>query len=160
MESVADLIRAMGFWGWICIIAVVAMVTQAVVAVHRMKIKHAERMAQLQRGGVDGILPPHGPSFNLRVLVLETATERGIPTMHNTAFWVERGALAGYGPDYYATGRQAARLVDKILNGADPAEIPVEVNTKIEFTINLKVAKSLGLTIPPEVLFRADRLIR
>jgi putative ABC transport system substrate-binding protein len=51
-------------------------------------------------------------------------------------------------------------LVHKILNGADPAEPPVEVNSKIEFVINLKVAKALGLTIPPEVLYRADRLIR
>ncbi len=50
--------------------------------------------------------------------------------------------------------------MDKILKGADPAEIPVEVNPKIEFAINLKVAKALGLTIAPEVLYRADRIIR
>ncbi len=73
---------------------------------------------------------------------------------------VEQGGLAGYGPDQYETGRQTARLVDKILKGADPAEIPVEVNPKIEFVINLKTAKTLGLTIAPEVLYRADRLIR
>ena len=53
-----------------------------------------------------------------------------------------------------------APLVDKILKGADPAEIPVEINTKVEFAINLKVAKALGLTIAPEVLYRADRIIR
>ena len=58
------------------------------------------------------------------------------------------------------TGRQAARLVDKILKGANPAEIPVEVNPKTEFVINLKVAKALGLTIAPEVLYRADQIIR
>ena len=80
--------------------------------------------------------------------------------MFDAAFWVERGGLASYGPDYYETGRQAARLVDKILKGTKPAEIPVEVNPKIEFAINLKVAKALGLTIAPEVLYRADRIIR
>jgi putative ABC transport system substrate-binding protein len=53
-----------------------------------------------------------------------------------------------------------AILVDKILKGADPGTLPVEVNTKIEFVINLKTAKALGLTIPPEVLYQADRLIR
>jgi putative ABC transport system substrate-binding protein len=57
-------------------------------------------------------------------------------------------------------GRQAARLVDKILKRANPAEIPVEVNPKVEFAINLKVAKALGLTIAPEVLYRADRIMR
>ncbi len=80
--------------------------------------------------------------------------------MFDFPFWVERGALASYGPDHYHSGRQAARLVDKILKGANPAEIPVEVNTKIELVINLKVAKTLGLKIPAEVLFRADKVIR
>ena len=72
----------------------------------------------------------------------------------------ERAGLVSYGPDAYESGRQAARLVDKILKGTDPAEIPVEVNNKIMFTINLKVAKALGLTIAPEVLYQADRIIR
>ncbi|MCZ6874288.1 MAG: ABC transporter substrate binding protein [bacterium] len=78
----------------------------------------------------------------------------------NTVFWVESGSLAGYGVDEYKSGRQAARLVDKILKGANPAELPVEVNSNIEFVINLKTAKTLGLTIAPRVLYRADRLIR
>ena len=117
-------------------------------------------LAQLRRGEVDGILPPPGSSLNLRGFILEAASQRGIPTMFNTAFWAERGALASYGPDYFATGRMAARLVDKIIKGANPGEIPVEVNTKIEFVINLKTATALGLTIPPELLYRADRLIR
>jgi putative ABC transport system substrate-binding protein len=73
---------------------------------------------------------------------------------------VERGGLASYGPDFYATGKQAARLVDKILKGAKPAEIPVEVNAKIEFVINLKTANTLGLSISPDVLFQADRVMR
>jgi putative ABC transport system substrate-binding protein len=98
--------------------------------------------------------------LNIGGFMLEATTQRGIPTMFPGAFMVEQGGLASYGLDYHETGRQAARLVDKILTGAAPAGIPVEVNQKIEFVINLKVAKALGLTIAPEVLFRADRLIR
>jgi putative ABC transport system substrate-binding protein len=83
-----------------------------------------------------------------------------MPTVFSTAFFVECGTLARYGPDTHETGRQAARLVDKLLKGAKPADLPVEVNPKIEFAINLTTAKALGLTIPPQVLFRADRVAR
>ena len=117
-------------------------------------------MAQVRKEAVDGILPPASASLNILGFILEATTQRAIPTMFAGAFMVEQGGLASYGPDYHETGRQAARLVDKILKGADPAGIPVEVNQKIEFVINLKVAQALGLTIAPEVLFRADRLIR
>ncbi|MFQ5961084.1 MAG: ABC transporter substrate-binding protein [Candidatus Methylomirabilales bacterium] len=117
-------------------------------------------LAQVGKGEVDGIVQPSTPSLDILGFMLEATVRRGIPTMYNAAFWVERGALASYGPDYYESGRQAARLVDKILKGADPAEIPVEVNSEIEFAINLKVAKALGLTISPNVLYRADRLVR
>ena len=99
-------------------------------------------------------------SLNIPGFILETTSQQAIPTMFDIPFWVERGALASYGPDLHEMGRQAARLVDKILKGAKPAEIPVEVSPKIEFAINLKVAKALGLTIAPEVLYRADRIIR
>ncbi len=117
-------------------------------------------LAQVRKGEVDGILRPASPSLNIPGFILEAATQHAIPTMFNSTFWVERGALASYGPDEYETGRQAARLVDKILKGAKPAEIPVEVNTKIRFAINLKVAKALGLVIAPEVLYRANKVIR
>jgi putative ABC transport system substrate-binding protein len=80
--------------------------------------------------------------------------------MFDVAFWVERGGLASYGPAAFVTVRQAARLVDKILKGAPPGDLPVEVNPKIEFVINLKTAKALRLTIAPEVLYQANRLIR
>jgi putative ABC transport system substrate-binding protein len=117
-------------------------------------------LMQVHKGEVDGILQPPSLSLNLPGQVLEVSRQQGIPTMFEAAFWVERGALVGYGPEYNGSGRQAARLVDKILKGAKPADIPVEVNPKIEFAINLKVAKDLGLSIPPEVLYQADRLIR
>jgi putative ABC transport system substrate-binding protein len=117
-------------------------------------------LAQVRTGEVDGMLDPGTLSLNLSGFVLEATARRAIPTMFDAAFWVEQGALVSYGPDLYESGRRAARLVDKIRKGAKPAAIPVEVNHKIEFVINLKVAQTLGLTIAPEVLFQADRLIR
>jgi putative tryptophan/tyrosine transport system substrate-binding protein len=117
-------------------------------------------IAAVQSGDVDGIVAPRCCALNIPGFVLEVTTQRAIPTMFENAFWVERGALASYGPNFYASGQMAARLVDKIIKGANPAEIPVEVNSKLEFALNLKVAKALGLTLPPEVIYRADRLIR
>jgi putative ABC transport system substrate-binding protein len=117
-------------------------------------------LTQVHKGDIDGILQPFSLSLDLPGQILEVSTQRGIPTMFNAKFWVEQGVLASYGPDFHETGRQAARLVDKILKGAKPADIPVEVNAKIEFAINLKVAKNLGLSIAPEVLYQADRIIR
>jgi putative ABC transport system substrate-binding protein len=140
-------------------------------AAHRLGIELIERpvqteaeaqiaLAQVQPGEVDGILKPQGLALNIPGFIHEATTKRAIPSMFDGAFWVEQGGLASYGPDYYETGRQAARLVDKIIKGAKPAEIPVEVNPKIEFAINLKTAQILGLTIAPEMLYQANRLIR
>jgi putative tryptophan/tyrosine transport system substrate-binding protein len=140
-------------------------------AAHRLGIELVEKpvrtaeeaqatLAQISKGEVDGILMPLSLSLNIPGFVLEATSRRALPTMFNGAFWVERGGLASYGPDFYESGRQAARLVDNIIKGTKPAEIPVEVDAKIEFVINLKVAKALGLTIAPEVLYRADRIIR
>ena len=117
-------------------------------------------LAQTSKGEVDGILVPNRISLNIPGFILEMSSQRAIPTMCEVSFFVERGALASYGPELHEMGRQAARLVDKILKGAKPAEIPVEVSLKVEFVINLKVVKALGLTIAPEVLYRADRIIR
>jgi putative ABC transport system substrate-binding protein len=74
-------------------------------------------------------------------------------------YWMERGALASFGSNTYLSGRKAARLVDKILRGAPPAQIPVEVNAKIQFTINLKTAAALGLALGPDVLYQADQIM-
>ena len=118
-------------------------------------------LAQIRKGEVEGILGPPLVAWNMQGFILETATQQGIPAMCNGAFFVEqRGGLASYGPDPYASGRQAARLVDKILQGTKPEELPVETNAKIEFVINMKAAKALGLTIDPVVLYQADRLVR
>jgi putative ABC transport system substrate-binding protein len=117
-------------------------------------------LAQVRESQIDGIVQPSSLSFNIPGFMLEATLERAIPTMFAGVFFVERGGLASYGPDDYALGWQAARLVDKIFKGTTPAEIPVEVNTKIKFVVNLKTAKALGLTIPPTLLFQADQVIQ
>jgi putative ABC transport system substrate-binding protein len=117
-------------------------------------------MQQLRKDEVDGILSPWSNSLNIPGLIMEVERQQAIPVMYNTTFFPEHGGLASYATNTYETGKQAARLVDKILKDAKPAELPVEVNPKIEFVINLQTAKALGLTIAPDVLFQADRLIR
>lgn len=126
----------------------------------RTKAEAQAFFSQSRKPKVDGIAGLRCCSLDIPGLALKAASTWQIPTIFSTTFFVERGSLASYGPDTHETGRQAARLVVKILKGASPAEIPVEVNPKIEFAINLKTAKTLGLTIPPEVLYQADRLIR
>jgi putative ABC transport system substrate-binding protein len=114
----------------------------------------------IEPGEVDGVLPPSCCALNIPGLVLDIIPSKRIRALFESGFWPERGAFASYGQDYYESGRQSARLVDKILKGQKPADIPVEVNSKIEFVINLKAAKTMGLTLAPEVLFQADRIIR
>ena len=83
-----------------------------------------------------------------------------LPAIFGVADIAEAGGLMSYGPDYTEHFRRLAIYVDKILKGAKPADLPVEQPTKFEFVINLKTAKQIGLTIPPNVLARADKVIR
>jgi putative ABC transport system substrate-binding protein len=98
--------------------------------------------------------------FVNRVLIAEIATQLKLPTMYSFSEYVEAGGLMSYGTSFAGLFHRAATFVHKILKGAKPAELPVEQPTKFELIINLKTAKQIGLTIPPNVLARADRVIR
>jgi putative ABC transport system substrate-binding protein len=80
--------------------------------------------------------------------------------MYPTSEFVEAGGLMSYGPNYTDSWQRAADFVDKILKGTKPAEIPVEQPMKFEFVINLKAAKQIGVTVEPNVLVRAQKVIR
>jgi ABC-type uncharacterized transport system substrate-binding protein len=114
----------------------------------------------LKRTEVHGIIVPRSLSFNIPGLAVEVTGQKRIPTMFFGPWYVDQGGIASYRPDFYKSGREASRLVDKILKGTDPRDIPVEVNNDIEFVVNLKVATALGIKITPEALYRATRVIR
>ncbi len=116
--------------------------------------------AVMQRERVDGLIVPPGPVLRR----LTESASRSLP--RNTAagfLWrrdlVEQGGLMSYGPNTSDTYRRAAALVDKILKGAKPADIPVELPTRFDLVVNLRTAKALGITIPQELLLRADKVI-
>ena len=139
-------------------------------AAHRLGLTLVERavrtedearsvIATLRKGEVDGIFSPRLLLHNIPGVILETAPKRSIPTMFDDTFYVERGGLASYAANFYGLGRQGARLVDKILKGARPRDVPVEQPTTFELVINLNAAKALGITIPQSIRARADRMI-
>jgi putative tryptophan/tyrosine transport system substrate-binding protein len=97
---------------------------------------------------------------NRRARIVELATKNRLPTMFGEGAHVESGGLMSYAPNSADLFRRAATYVDKILKGTKPADLPVEQPTKFDFIINLKAAKQIGLTIPPNVLVRADKVIR
>ena len=113
-----------------------------------------------QKSEVDGLFDPRLLTLNIPGLLMELALQRAMPTMFYDSFFVDRTGLASYGANSYELGRQAARLVEKILKGAKPADLPVEQPTKFGLVLNLRTAKALGLTIPQSLLLRADRVIQ
>src|SRR4030095_15282880 len=98
-------------------------------------------------------------SFNIPGLVLEAAERLSIPAMFPEMIYVEQGGLARYSPAHPEPGRLAAQLVDKIVRGTPPGDIPIELDNRIHLAVNLKVARAIGLRVPPEMLVRANRVI-
>ena len=92
--------------------------------------------------------------------ISELAVRSRLPVTYSRRQYVDDGGLVTYGLSYLDLDRRAATYVDKILKGAKPADLPVEQPTRFEFVINLKTATQIGLTIPPNVLARADKVIR
>jgi putative ABC transport system substrate-binding protein len=111
--------------------------------------------------GVEAGLVLGGPVLNSRrTQVVELAAKNRLPVIYNVAAFVEAGGLMTYSVSIVDLYRRAAIYVDRILKGDKPADLPVEQPAKFEFIINLKAAKQIGLTIPPNVLARADRVIK
>jgi putative ABC transport system substrate-binding protein len=100
------------------------------------------------------------PLYRRQKQIADLAVKNRLPSMFEGSTWVESGGLMSYSTDDLAIYRRAAFYVDKILKGAKPADLPVEQPTKFEFVINLKTAKQIGVTIPPNVLLRADKVIK
>jgi putative ABC transport system substrate-binding protein len=94
-----------------------------------------------------------------RVLLVGLAMQHRLPVVSEFREFVEAGALCSYGPSLNDLARRAATYVDRIIKGARPANLPVEEPTKFEFVVNLKTARTLGLTIPHSIVIRADEVI-
>jgi putative ABC transport system substrate-binding protein len=117
--------------------------------------------ASKSRVGAMMLLPdPTGMHFANMKQITELSVKHRIPVVAPSSRYANAGALMSYATDDLAVWRRTAMYVDKILKGTKPADLPVEQPTKFEFFVNLKTAKQIGLTIPPTVLARADKVIR
>jgi putative ABC transport system substrate-binding protein len=113
------------------------------------------------RGRADAVVALDSPRFTSRqAQIVALASKNRLPSVYVSSDWVEADGLMSYGANSDDRWRRTAYYVDKILKGAKPADLPVEQPTKFEFVINLKTAKQIGLTIPPNVLARADKVIK
>jgi putative ABC transport system substrate-binding protein len=123
--------------------------------------KIAGAFSEIPKTGVQALLVILSPLMTLNSKrIVDLAVKNRLPGMYATRQFVEEGGLMSYGPNIGDLYRRAAIYVDKILKGVNPAELPVEQPAKFEFFINLKTAKQIGVTIPPNVLARADKVIR
>ena len=120
-----------------------------------------QRFEALVKGGAQGLLVLTDPMLSAQARrIAELAAQHRLPAIYWARSFVEAGGLAAYSADYDDLIRRATSYVDKILKGTKPAELPVEQPTRFQLVINLKTAKSLGLTLPPSVLLQADQLIQ
>jgi putative ABC transport system substrate-binding protein len=132
-----------------------------VVPVHDLPHELEGAFAALAREHIDALFLSADPQFMAhRTQIVDLVAQSGLPAVYHDQRFVEVGGLFSYGPDYSEHFRRVAALVDKILRGAKPADIPVEQPTKYHLAINLKTAKALGLTIPPGLLVLADKVFQ
>jgi putative tryptophan/tyrosine transport system substrate-binding protein len=117
--------------------------------------------ARAKRDGAQALITTTGPLVSTQLRqVLDFAAKNRLPAMYTNNEYVDAGGLMSYAPNQADLFRRAADFVDRILKGTKPADIPVEQPKKFEFIVNLKTARQIGLTIPPNVLARADKVIR
>jgi putative ABC transport system substrate-binding protein len=148
-------------------VALPALKTAADARGQHLELCDAPTAAQLSTGvaaavtaGATGLTVLETPLLlDLRREIVDLAAKLRLPAIYSNREFVDAGGLASYGADRPQLYRRAAELVDKILKGQKPADIPVEQPTKFELAINARAAKSLGLTVPPSILVRADQII-
>jgi putative ABC transport system substrate-binding protein len=115
----------------------------------------------MTRERVEALIVVNSPFiYAERRRLVDLAMKHKIPAMYGAAEYAEAGGLLSYAPSYPEMFRHAATYVDKILKGAKPSDLPIEEPTRIDFVINLKTAKALGLTIPQSLLLRANDVIQ
>jgi putative ABC transport system substrate-binding protein len=119
--------------------------------------KVISQLAHQSNGGA--IVTPNAESLKYRKAIINAANEHLVPTIFGNRVYVTDGGLLAYGPDINEQYRRAAEYVDRIFKGEKPGDLPVQAPTKYELLINLKTAKALGLTVPPQLLARADEVI-
>src|SRR5262249_43103926 len=116
-----------------------------------------EAFSRAPNGGL--LLPSDGTTIVHRDLVIALAARHNLPAVYALRFFVTAGGLMSYGTDFGQAFQQAASLVDRILRGAKPIDLPVQTPTKYQTSLNLKTAMALGLTVPPGLLVAADEVI-
>ena len=132
---------------------------------HSLRISRATELESsfkdAMKAGSDALAGTSGALLgSIQKQTISLAVKHRLPAISARQSWVENGGLLSYGPDDVEPYRRAALMVDKILKGAKPGELPVEQPTKFELVVNLKAAKQIGVTIPPNVLARADRVFK
>jgi len=135
------------------------------VEIHLLEVKNPKTLEEAfqtaRKSHADaGLVLSSAVIFSQRPQIASLAAHNRLPIMFPQSEYVEDGGLMSYAPNYPDLFRRAAVYVDKILKGAKPADLPVEQPTKFELVINLRTAKQIGLTIPPNVLARADKVIK
>ncbi len=119
-----------------------------------------DAFAAMRRERADGVIVPSDSFFGSHgKRIADLAAQNHLPTFFGGRISVEQGGLMSYTPNTSDTFRRAAVLVDKILKGARPADVPVELPTRFDLVVNLKTARALGITIPQSILVRADKVI-